>query len=90
MPVYTSSQFRHKPLKPMRWERLRSEVAATSQLMFTLGFTLGTGIVLGTLKPYRQRQGGPVELEVLVVMLVRAMIVLSYDFSGFWILCEYG
>ena len=29
-----------------------------SQVMFTLGFTVGTSIVLGTLKPYRQRQVG--------------------------------
>ena len=33
-----------------------SKAATTSQPVFTVGFTLGTGIVLGTLKPYRQRQ----------------------------------
>ena len=35
-----------------------SEVATSFQLMFTLTLTLGTSIVLGTLKPYRQRQAG--------------------------------
>jgi len=35
-----------------------SEAVNSFQLMFTLSFTLGTSIVLGTLKPYRQRQAG--------------------------------
>ncbi|CAE7840644.1 unnamed protein product [Symbiodinium sp. CCMP2592] len=57
-------------------------VVNSFQLMFTLSFTLGTSIVLGTLKPYRQRQVNDLQCFCFLCLSVAAA---GFAFDLLWL-----